>query len=99
MNGSIEYRWIKLAGQGWCFWLRVTRETDMRLVAVAVNRQGDSIAPVGFDERVHVIEKAAATIRPARMNLTYAELEVAPSSATTSWSCAGWPPVPRSAGC
>jgi hypothetical protein len=56
----------------------------MRLVAVAVNRQGDSIAPVGFDERVHVIEKAAATIRPARMNLTYAELEVAPSSATTS---------------
>jgi hypothetical protein len=50
----------------------------MFLRGTEVDREGDEVAGRGFDERVHLIEKACVVRRtPLRMNPKYGELEEA----------------------
>ena len=52
------------------FWMRVIRETPRVVVGWELDADGDRT------HRQHVIERAAATFEPARMNRTYATMEL-----------------------
>ena len=66
----------RVKGDGFDVYLSKVRETDTTIQGIEVNRKGDEVRPAGFENRLRIIQKAAATsIEPYYMNPKYAELE------------------------
>lgn len=74
--------WERIRVNGKTLILRDPQESRLlgitTLVGVEVDKFDNEVAPVGVDERRHIIEEAAITRRtPLTMNRTYGELEAA----------------------
>lgn len=73
----MRYARIKLADATRAFYLRITVETDRMLSGWEVDREGNEVAPAGFERRLRIIEKKLIAKRtPMRMNNKYGHLEV-----------------------
>lgn len=71
----MRYARIVLEGRA-PFIIRVTNESERTISGIEVDREGEEIVPVGYHNRLHVIERAAIRkMTELRMNHHYGMLE------------------------